>query len=636
MNKGIRIFEENGRRVVEGLGYYKSKQVSDLRELIRNSADMYGSAVGFKFKDNNGHIIYKTYIDFRDEIDYLGTALLSIGLKDKRIAVIGENRYEWAVAYYAVVNGTGVAVPLDKYLPQNETENLIVRSESSAIFYTGKFHDMMLEIAKTNEHIMYYICMDDSVALPAEDKRFMLMSGLLTNGGQRLSNGDRAFLDAAVDRDKMSVLLFTSGTTSTSKGVMLSHSNIAANVTSMTTIIYAGPGDVHLSLLPLHHTFENSVGMHYMILCGVCIAYCEGIRHIAQNMEEYGVTVLVAVPAIIEAMYKKLQEGIRKSNKKRLLDILGGVSEMLMLVGIDARRKIFKSVLKAFAPKLRLIASGAASLDPSVVTGFGRFGIEVLQGYGLTETSPLIAANNDFISIPETVGVPMQGIGVAIDAPDENGMGEIIARGPNVMLGYFGDPEATKQVIDAEGWFRTGDLGIIDKNGILKITGRLKSMIVFNNGKKAFPEEYELLLNNIPGVKESFVWGNRAADGDIQICAELVIDKDFYAKRGRDKLQMEGSTLASASASVSASDSALESVFGLASEFGAAIKDINSSLPQYKIIRYFVIASEEIIKTTTLKIKRNVEYEKIASILNLAGTDMRRASGKVLERLSEM
>lgn len=629
MNKGIRILQANGRRVVEGIGYYKPKQIRDLRELVRKSADMYGSSVGFKFKDKKGHINCKTYIDFRNEIDCLGTALLRLGLKDKRIAIIGENRYEWAVAYYAIVNGTGVAVPLDKYLPQKETENLIARSESCAIFYTAMFHEMMLEIAKTNKHISYYICMDDSIALPSNDKRFLSMSGLLVTGGQLMSDGDRAFLDAHIDRDKMSVLLFTSGTTSESKGVMLSHSNIANNVSAMTSIIYAGPGDVHLSLLPLHHTFENSAGMHYMILCGVCIAYCEGIRHIAQNMDEYGVTVLVAVPAIIEAMYKKLQEGIKKSNKKRLLDILGGISDFLMLIGIDARRKIFKSVINAFAPKLRLIASGAAPLDPSVITGFGRMGINVIQGYGLTETSPLIAANNDFINVPGTVGVPMQGIDVAIDAPDENGMGEIVTRGANVMLGYFNDAEATKQVIDADGWFRTGDLGIIDKNGVLRITGRVKSMIVFSNGKKAFPEEYELLLNNVPGVKESFVWGNKAADGDIQICAELVIDKEYFTKRGREKLQSEEPV------SKTETISEATSLSNIASEFAAAIKEINSSLPQYKIIRYFVMTNEEIIKTTTLKIKRSVEYEKIAAYLKLAGTDMRKASGKLLERLAE-
>ncbi len=611
MRNGINISENNGRRVVTGLGYYEPRAVSDLRELVKGSVQKYGDAVGFKYKDAEGKIIGKTYIEFDRDIDSLGTELISKGLKDARIAIISENRYEWGVCYFSIINGTGVAVPLDKYLPRNEVENLAKRGGVKAIFYSPAFHQMMTELAKACDEIKYYICMEKKDDLHLPDSRFLNLPDLIAHGRTLLDAGDKSFTDAAIDREKMSILLFTSGTTSISKGVMLSHSNIATNIASMSTIIYAGPGDVHLSLLPLHHTFENTIGLMYMVHSGVCIAYCEGIRFIAQNLREYGVTILVAVPAILESMYKKLQEGIQKSGKAKLIGILTKISDILRFLGIDLRRKIFKSVFEKLGPGLRLAVSGAAPLDPAVITGFEKMGLILLQGYGLTETSPVISACNDFINAPGTVGYPMAGIEVAIDAPDENGMGEIITRGGNVMLGYFEDPDATAEVIDTEGWFRTGDLGIIDEKGLLRITGRAKSMIVFTNGKKAFPEEYEVLLNNIPGVKDSFAWGNKAADGDIQVCAELVID--------REKFEQSGDGMPSESE--------------LSATFGAAIKEINKTLPQYKIIRYFVMTNDDLVKTTKMTIKRPVEYEKVTKLLEKAGLEMRKASGRIIDTL---
>lgn len=611
MNKGINISNKNGKRVVSGLGYYEPRTVNDLKELVKGSVRKYGNATAFKFKDNEGKIAEKTYVEFDREIDYLGTALLSMGLKDSRISIISENRYEWGVCYFSIVNGTGVAVPMDKYLPKNEVDNLVKRGEVEAIFYSPSYHEMMQDIAQDNDTIKYYICMENTVDIPCNDARFLIFSDLVEKGKLLLDSGDRTFIDTNIDKDKMSILLFTSGTTSISKGVMLSHSNIASNVTAMTTIIHAGPGDVHLSLLPLHHIFENSIGLSFMTHSGVCIAYNEGIRYIVQNINEFGVTILVVVPAILEIMYKKLQEGIQKSGKAKLVGILTKVSDILRYFGIDLRRKIFKSVLDKLGPGLRLAVSGAAPLDPSVITGFDKIGLNVIQGYGLTETSPVVAATNDFVNIPGTVGYPMAGEEVAIDSPDENGMGEIVCRGGHVMLGYFEDPEATAEAIDKDGWFKTGDLGIIDEKGLLTVTGRAKSMIVFTSGKKAFPEEYEILLNNIPGIKDSFVWGNKAPDGDIQICAELVIDREEFAN-GNGEMPSESE---------------------LASIFDSAIRKINKDLPKYKIIRYFIMTYEDIVKTTTLKIKRPVEYEKVKAILEKSGLDMRKASGKMVENL---
>lgn len=611
MKRGISITTRDGRRVVKGLGYYEPRTVCDLREIVKGSVRKYGNSTGFKFKDKNGNITGRTYAELDRDIDCLGTALISMGLKDARISIIGENRYEWGVCYFSIVNGTGVAVPLDKYLPKNEVENLIDRGRVEAVFYSPAFHDMMAEIAESGSRIRHYICMEKTGETDNGDPRFLALPELIEKGRRLLEAGDRSFVDASISRDEMSVLLFTSGTTSISKGVMLSHSNIASNVTAVSSVILTRPDDVHLSLLPLHHTFENTIGLLFMVHSGVCIAYCDGIKHVAQNLREYGVTLLVAVPAIMEAIYRKLKDAVRKSGKERLFNMLVAVSDILRSVGIDLRKKLFKSVFEQLGPRLRLAVSGAAPLDPEVIRGFDSIGLKVLQGYGLTEASPVVAANNDFINMPGTIGYPLGGIEVAIDLPDEDGIGEIITRGSNVMLGYYEDPDATAEAIDSEGWLRTGDLAVIDEDGFIRITGRAKSMIVLSNGKKAFPEEYEALLDGIPGVKDSFIWGNKAPDGDVQVCAKLVVDREkLLEEKGMVPPEKE-----------------------LAEVFNSAIREINKTIPQYKAIRYFVMSFEELIKTTTLKVKRQVEFERIKGALDRAGLDMRKADGRLIDAI---
>jgi len=610
MKKGVSIYVKNGRRIVEGLGYYTPRVVKDLKELVRGSAERYGDRPAFKLKDDTGRITFKTYNDLNSDVDCLGTAMMSYGMKDFRIAVIGENRYEWGVCYFAIVNGTGVAVPLDRHLPQNEIENLIARGKVEVIFYSGSYHDTMLDISRKTDAIKFFICMDRRESDEA-DPRFLTLPGMIGKGRELLAAGDKSFTDAPIDRQKMSVLLFTSGTTSISKGVMLSHANLAANVTSITTVIEVYPTDTHLSLLPLHHTFENTVGLLFMVHSGVCIAYCDGIKHIVQNLKEYNVTILVAVPAIFEAMYRKLREGIKKSGKEKLLNTMIRISDLLRTFGIDLRRKLFRSVFEQIGPGLRIAVSGAAALDSEVVTGFDKIGFKLLQGYGLTEASPVIATNNDYVNVPGTIGYPMYDIKVAIDSPDENGIGEIISYGGNLMLGYYEDEAATEDSFTEDGWLRTGDIGMIDENGFIRITGRAKSMIVLNNGKKAFPEEYEVQLNNIPGVKDSFVWGNTAADGDVQICAKLVIDKDNVGD-GKGGILPEKE---------------------LAARFDAAIREINRNLPQYKVIRYFVMTDEELVKANGIKTKRHVEQEKVRPLLEKAGVEIRKVTGRFIERL---
>lgn len=608
--KGITITNKNGRKTVTGLGYYDSDKIKNLKELVQNSIKQFQNKTAFRFKVDNT-IVDKTFNEFGVEIDAVGTALHNIGLKNKRIAVIGENRYEWAVSFFSIVNGTGIAVPLDKYLPEVEIDNLINRGKVEAIFFSKHFTNEMMELSRRNSNIKYFICMDQlDESCPSN---FTSLQKLIEQGKALISKGDKSFIDANIDAEALSLLLFTSGTTSMSKGVMLSQNNICSDVSSMATIIKTYPTDVHLSILPLHHTFELSIGMLFMLKSGVCIAYLEGIKHIAKNLKEYNVTILVVVPAILEAMYKKMIEGIKKAGKEGQVRALGKVANAFLAVGIDLRRKFFKRILDQMGPNLRLAVSGAAPIDKEIISGFGMLGLNVIQGYGLTETSPVVAANNDFYNKPGTVGMPMRDIEVAIDQPDANGMGEIITRGPNVMMGYYEDENATKEAIDSEGWFHTGDLGYIDDEGATTITGRAKSMIVFTNGKKAFPEEYEMLLNNIEGVKESFVWGNAATDGDIQVCAKIILNEvGLKEKHGTIPSDEE-----------------------LAEVLQNEIKRINKDMPQYKIIRYFVISFEELIKTTTLKVKRPIENKKIIDSLEKAETNMRKANCKNIDKLTK-
>jgi long-chain acyl-CoA synthetase len=348
MNKGYEILFEDGRRIVKGLGHYPASYVTDCRGLVKGTVKKYGNKTAFKFK-RNGKTVEISYKAFDNHIDALGTALHSLGLKDNKIAIIGENRYEWAVAYFSVINGTGVGVPLDKYLPAIEIENLVNRSGATAIFYSQAFHDVMVGISKKENSLKYFISMDNQND-DSENTRFLNMQSLIDKGRELLDKGDKSFVDAQINRETLSILLFTSGTTKAAKGVMLSHKNVASNVTALTGCIEIFPTDVHLSLLPLHHTFESTLGMLFMLHAGVTIAYSEGIRHIAQELKDFNVSILVAVPAIFEALYSKLISGIEKAGKLGLVNFLKKVTGLLLKLGIDTRKKFLNLFLISLAP----------------------------------------------------------------------------------------------------------------------------------------------------------------------------------------------------------------------------------------------------------------------------------------------
>ena len=577
-----------GERIYKGCArVHNVKSFKNLKEMINNTKAEYGEKSAFKFKNPETKEMYTmSYNDYIDEVNALGTALISIGLKDKRIGVIGENRYEWEEAYLSVTCGTGIVVPLDKALTENELLSLIERSEIEAIFYTNKYTEVMERAKKENiGKIKFYISMD----LEEKTGDIYSQKELVKVGKDLIKNGARSFLDAEIDNDKMAVMLFTSGTTSQSKAVMLSHTNLTSNVYDIGSIFYVDENDVFLSFLPLHHVFECTVGFLFAVSRGSTIAFCEGIRHIADNLKEFEATLMIAVPVLFENMYKKVWQGIDKKGKTKTVKFGIKLSKFLKIFGIDIRKKLLKDIHANFGGKLRLLVAGGAAFDPEAEKGFNDLGVDTFQGYGLSETSPVVAAENPANHRLGSIGRTFPSLETKIVDPDECGIGELAVKGPTVMLGYYNNEEATKDCM-IDGWFHTGDLAYIDKDGFIFITGRKKSVIVLKNGKNVFPEETETLINKIPGVKESFVFGKPDEEdaNDLKMCVEVVFDRDAMK-----------------------SEYGVEKDEDIKAKLWEKIKEINKTMPKYKYVKELIITEEELIKTTTLKIKRHEEIKKV-------------------------
>lgn len=566
---------------------HKCDKFANLKEMINLSAQKHGDKPAFRFKtDKPGEFRNITFNEFLNDINALGTKLINMGLSDKRIAIISDNRYEWALAYMAIACGTGVVVPLDKMLPANELEALIIRSGVEAIFYSSKYDEVMQDIRnrKTTD-LRYYISMD----LEKRENGVYSQKELVKAGKELIEKGNRKFLDAKINNEAMGFMLFTSGTTAMSKAVMLSHKNIASNLMDIAKVLNLDERDTLLSFLPLHHTFECTVGFLYPISRGASIAYCEGIRHIANNIKEYQITAMISVPALYESIYKRLMKNIEKKGKLPEVEKMIKLTNMFSKVGIDIKRVVFKDIIDGLGGKIRLLVNGAAALSPEVEKGFNDLGITTVQGYGLTETSPVISAGTDFEQRIGSVGKVFPSVKLKIINKDENGIGEIYVKGPTVMLGYYQNEEATKEVLD-KGWFNTGDLGYVDKKGFLFLYGRKKSVIVLKNGKNVFPEEIETVINKIEGVKESFVYGQAEEDDkiDLKVCAKIVYDKDLMKEIYNVETE--------------------EEIYDVLWD---KIKEINKTMPEYKYVKKIIVTDEELVKTTTQKIKRHEEMKKI-------------------------
>ena len=564
---------------------FKATELKDIREIVYNSVKLYGEQVAYVIKHKeNKDVIYEniTYKKLLEDINKLGTTFFDMGFQKKRIAIIGKNRYEWALTHLANMLGGIVSVPLDKDLQYDELENSLIRSKAECIVFDEKLADMVAEIEKNGKtNLTEFICMSKIEGRTS-------VRELVDRGEELLKQGKKDYLNAKIDENAMNILLFTSGTTSNSKAVMLSQKNIASNIYAMQRVEDMRSTDTNIAFLPFHHIF-GSTCMIMMLAQGIKTVFPDGLRYIKQNLNEYKVSLFVGVPVLIEAIYKTIMKEVDKQGKTKLIKIAMKISNFLMKFHIDVRRKLFKQVLDALGGELRLVISGGAPADPQVSKGFTNLGVDIIQGYGLTETAPVICAETKVALRNGSVGVPMINDTIEIVDPDKNGIGEIRVKGPNVMLGYYEMPEETKAVLK-DGWFYTGDLGYFDKDGFLFITGRNKNMIVLKNGKKVFPEELETLINRIDLVKESMVFGlpDEKDKNDVMLSVKIVYNEEEAKEKYEGKTEKE-----------------------LYEIIWNKIKELNKTFPRYKHIQKMILTKEELIKTTTKKVKRQEEMKRI-------------------------
>ena len=606
---------------------YDVRPMTDLRDMISQSAQIYGDKAAFLIKDPRAPITSRavalasenladadsaattspttntskpttaapsdagskspylpvSYHQYAQDINALGTSFMDSGLKGCRFAILAESRYEWYVSYLATINGTGICVPLDKELPQDEIANLLNRSHAEVLIYSSSKLKEVNAIREQIPSVKYFICMDKPKV--AEDLYFW---DCLVHGQALLDAGAKAFIKAPIDTEALAVLLFTSGTTAMSKAVMLSQRNICINLHAMCQMLYVDPSDIFLSVLPLHHTYECTCGFLCPIYRGATVAVCEGLRHITRNMQESKVTMLLVVPLMMELFYKRIMKSATSDPKLARKFRLGlTISGLLRKVGVDKRRKLFARVHENFGGSLRMLIAGGAAIDPAILRGMRDLGIECLQGYGLTECAPILALNRDIDYKDTSAGLPLPGIEVKIVDADDNGIGEICGKGPNVMMGYYENEEATKEAIDADGFFHTGDLGFIDKDGFVIITGRKKNVIIAKNGKNIFPEEIEFKLMQHDLIAECLVSGRQSEDGDTIVRAEIFPNEE--------KVRADFGEVPLDSDNVRA---AIDKI----------IRDVNHGMLNYKYIREFDLRASEFEKTTTKKIKR--QYKK--------------------------
>ncbi len=559
----------------------------DYREVVDEAARTYKNEDAFiiktrrETKSRPAAYRHVSFQDFREDVYALGTGLIAAGLSGKRTAVLADNCYEWILTMMTVLSGTGIFVPLDKGLPQEEILSSIERAGCQVLIFDKKHRQAASQLAGQLEESgrggLALVSMDD---LPEG----LCLPSLMKMGREALDAGDTRFRDTEIDPDAVHLFIFTSGTTSRAKAVMLTETNVLNNVYIMEETQDIRHGDINMAFLPLHHTFASGTQV-LMISSGVTTVFCDGLRYIQKNMVEYGVTIFVGVPLLIEAIWKKIMQGIHKQGKEKAFQRGLRLSAFLRRLGIDRRRAIFKDIHAQLGGRLRYVFSGASALDAAVADGFEAIGICVVEGYGMTEASPVICTQDDRHRRPGTVGMALPSVELELRDVNENGIGEIYARSPSIMKGYYEDPEETAACLSEDGWLRTGDLGRMDEDGYLCLTGRSKNVIVLKNGKNVYPEELEALLTPLPGVKENVVLGVVRHEGgdprDLAILAKVVYDPDIM----RDRFGCETEDQVQA-------------------HFQAEIDRINEELPAYKQIQRLHVQQKELIKTTTGKVKR--------------------------------
>ncbi len=562
-----------------------------IKEMFLGSIDKYANEVGFLEK-RPGHKEFRniTYKEFGEDVIALGTALVEkLGLEGERIAVIGENSYEWAVSYFSVACGAGIVVPIDKELPSNEIENLVRRSEAKAIFYSPRKREVIEEVKKTDTNLKYFIELyptEDKTPVNIDEENHTIDE--LIECGKGMDS--KRYLDIKIDPEEFRILLFTSGTTQEAKGVMLTNRNIMSNLHAAIKIVHLYDGDRFFSVLPLHHSYESSIGMMIPIYNGLSIAYAGGLKSIANDLKETKPTIMLVVPALIENLVKKINREIDKKGKTKLVDYVIKATNMLGSLGWKMKKELLKDVHAALGGRVRLVVSAAAPIDPAIGKRIEDFGILFVQGYGLTETSPLAALVPFDNRKVASVGIAASCCEIKINEPNEEGIGEVFIKGENVTQGYYKNKEETEKAI-TDGWFHSGDLGYFDKDGFLYLTGRSKNLIITGNGKNVYPEEIETLINKIGYVNESMVYAKPdPKDKNEQIIAVKVTLDDAYLK------EKFGDNIPS--------DDELHELIW------QEIKEINHTLVPYKWVKELEIKKEDFVKTTTMKIKRYEEMKK--------------------------
>ena len=550
--------------------------------------------VTVKFKDNvlitqkfdhKGKFEDITYGKFRDDVIGFGTGLIEyLGLRDKRVVIISETTYEWYVSYMAMLCGVGIAVPMDKELPENEFENLVKRSKASAIIYSSRKKELIDKVRDRLDGIEYFIEMYSDSDLNGKDVGFEQVKKI---GSKLYENGNNSLLDTKIDKDEFKVLIFTSGTTSASKGVMLCNRNLTENIFAAGSYVNVREDDRLFSVLPLHHTYESTIGFLFPFVCGASVAVCEGLKYIVPNLKETKPTAMIAVPLLIESLYKKINQTIKKSGKETLVNSMIHVTNALKLVGIDIKKKVFAEIYDNLGGNIRIIVSAAAPIDKKIGKWIEDIGIEFLQGYGLTETAPIAALTPESDPHIGSVGKAVVCAELKIKDPNENGEGEVLIKSSTLMLGYYEMEEETKKAISEDGWFNSGDVGYLDKDGFLYITGRSKNVIVTANGKNIYPEEIELVLGKIPYISECMVYGKGEKD-DLTVSVKVIPNYEYIAENVKK-------------------DMTDEEIYNLIWE---EIKKVNKTLTSYKAIKYLEIKKDEFEKTTTMKIKRFAELKK--------------------------
>lgn len=558
--------------------FYPVREVNDLKEIITSSAELFADKTAYLEKDKKaGKFMPVTYRQMKDDIDALGTGLIDMGLQGEKIAVIGETSVRWLLTYYTTVCGVGVIVPLDKNLPSDELKNLIRRSGAKALVFSQGSEKSIAGVYEEKYDVEHFICMKK-----AKDERALSMDDILERGRKLLGEGDRRYVDAEIDPDQMATLMFTSGTTGASKGVMLSHRNIASNVMNMSKLVNLDEGGIVLSILPCHHAYEMNCAIWTTMYQGRTLAICEGIRYIQKNMAEVGANYLVGVPLVFEKIYKGMwKQAAARGEAEKLRKAIDISRKMKLYNNRRLMKKLFKAIHHSFGCDMRLMVAGGAAIDPKVIEDFEAMGFPMIQGYGMSENAPIIAVNQDRYGKAASVGRPMPGTEVRIDNPDENGIGEVVTRGPSVMMGYYDNEEATAEVLK-DGWLYTGDLGYLDDEGFLYLTGRKKTVIVTKGGKNIFPEELEAVIAENELIGEVLVHG--VADehiGNVIVTAEIFPNYDLLREQ---EGEMSGSEIYHF--------------------FRKYIEEVNKKWPPYKAIKRIHIRDKEFDKTTTGKIKR--------------------------------